>query len=304
MALWGAVDGTEDRPKWLAADTISGFYDLNKVWADEKGWNVTRPDGSEELLVAIGGLATKLGTASIVGLEWGSGNFYGAGEQTVIVAYNEKITVAVSHPTLVVTGSVSGSITATHSSTSSNRLIFTFTIPDGVEEELSIGAQSITLAGGSTITDTNGTADDASVVISAGVAAGLYPSLVKAISLDNPVSATWSTGTFVQGDTNRTLTLVYEAPVTVGASGTANTIATLWSGTGGPAGPDATYASGSGTVSLVFNLAAIPSEAGTLSIATQTIGGTKTLKDANGTTVNKVISSTIATATGTKVVAA
>lgn len=294
MALWGAVDG----PKWLAADTISGFYDLNKVWADEKGWNVTRPDDSEELLVAIGGLATKLGVASIVGLEWGSGNYYGAATQTVVVAYNEKITVAVDHPTLVVTGSVSGSITATHTSTSSNRLIFTFTIPDGVAQTLSVAAQSITLAGGSTIKDTNGTASDASVVISSGVAAGLYPSLTKAVPLDNPVSVTWSTGTFVQGDTNRSLTIVYDSPVTVVGE---KTIATVWNA---GVGPVATYASGTGTASLVFNLAAIPSEAGTLSLATQTIGGAGTMKDAHATTVNYVISAGIATAAGTKVVAA
>ena len=96
-------------------------------------------------------------------------------------------------------------------------------------------------------------------------------------------------------------TVVYDSAVTVVGS---KTIATLWSGVSGPTGPVATYTSGSGTASLVFTLATIPNEAGTLSIATQTIGGAGTMKDINATTVNYVISADIATATGTKVVAA
>jgi hypothetical protein len=70
------------------------------------------------------------------------------------VTYNEKVTVTGS-PTLVVTASVTGPVTATYSSTGGqgNSLVFTFTTP-AAANVLSIGAQSILLAGG-TVTETS-----------------------------------------------------------------------------------------------------------------------------------------------------
>jgi hypothetical protein len=305
MASWGTgIAGDESRPKFLTSDSIKGFYDINKVWADMKGWNATRLDSQDELLVAIPGLSNSLGGATIAALEFGDGNYFGAATQNIIVAFNEQVTVsALSQLTLVVTGSVSGAITATHASTSKNRLKFGFTIPDGVSQTLTVSAQTIG-AGTATVVDADGDGATSSRVISAGVAAALYPATTKTISLDNPVSLSFDAGTFVKTEATHTLTLVYDSAVTVGASGSANTIATLWSGTTGPTGPVATYASGSGSATLVFNIAAIPNEAGTLSVATQTVGGTKTLKDVNSTTVNEVISAGICTTTGTKIVAA
>ncbi len=296
MPLWGNSTADESKPKYILAANIGKHYDPNKLYATAAGWEITHENGLNELLVAIPGLSTSLGASDVVALEWG-GNFYGAGTATVIVCYNEEIVVT-GHPTLVVTKSTGGTITATHVSNSKNRLVFSFTVTDGLATILSIGAQDIGLNGGS-LTDADGTTSN--VAISAPIAAAIYPTATKTITLDNPVSATWEAGTFVKNTTGKTLTVVYDSAVTVVGS---KTIATLWSGVAGPTGPVATYASGSGTNTLVFTLATIPNEAGTLSIATQTIGGAGTMKDANGTTVNYVISAGIATATGTKVVAA
>jgi hypothetical protein len=301
MALWGVTSGSELRPKWIATDTIglNHDYDRNKVYATQAGWVVTHKNGYDELLVAISGLSDSLGAADIVGLEWGEGSYFGAGTQTVVVVYNEAITV-VGHPTLAIAKSTGGTITATHTSTDKNRLTFTFTIQDAAGT-LSVATQDIGLNGG-TLTDADGLDPKTSgVTISAAVAAAIYPAATQVVVVGTILSATWKSGTYTQGQTGNTLTVVYDRAVTV-AGGTP-TIATLWSGVAGPAGPVATYASGTGTETLVFNLAAIPSQVGTLSLGTQSIAGTGTLKDSNTTSVDKLISPAVASAAATKVVA-
>lgn len=145
--LWGIKAGNEVKPSWLNEE------EQENTFATNAGWVLRHPSGIEETLVAIANLKTKLGAASITSVKFGTGTFNAATSKTVRVTYNEKVTITGS-PTLVVTGSVAGAITATYSSTvgQGNILVFTFTTP-AAANVLSIGAQSILLAGG-TVTET------------------------------------------------------------------------------------------------------------------------------------------------------
>jgi hypothetical protein len=176
MALW-SIGGTtgEDRPKWLYPDQIKHHYDPNMTWADMKGWNVTHESGNDELIVAVPGLSNSLLSASIVALEWGDGTYLRAGTQTVVVVYNEQI-VPTAHPTLIVTASISGDVTATHTSTSKNKLTFTFTIPNAANV-LSIGAQNII----GVINDGDGNLATSSLVISSDVALAIFDTPTKIV---------------------------------------------------------------------------------------------------------------------------
>jgi hypothetical protein len=161
--LWGNSTADESKPKWL--QEISK-YKPSDVYATERGWVWLQPNGTEELLVAISGLSLALSTANIDKITFGTGNFVQGGTQAVYVYFNELVAVTGS-PTLVVTGTgVTTSITATFASVSKNKVRFNFTIP-AETTTLSIGAQSITLAGGS-ILDAESVA--VALPISAGVA--------------------------------------------------------------------------------------------------------------------------------------
>jgi hypothetical protein len=143
--LWGIKSGNEVKPSWLNDE------EKENTFATNAGWTLRHPSGIEETLVAIANLKTKLGAASITSVKFGTGTYTTGTSKTVRVAYNEKVTVTGS-PTLVVTASVTGPVTATYSSTTGqgNVLVFTFTTPDA-DEVLSIGAQSILLAGGTVV---------------------------------------------------------------------------------------------------------------------------------------------------------
>lgn len=165
--LWGVKAGqSEMKPNWLTDKAKENTFATNS------GWVLRHNSGIEETLVAVANLKTKLGASSITEVKFGTGTFTAGATRTVRVTYNEKVTVTGS-PTIVVTGSVAGAITATYTSTSGqgNVLVFSFTVPT-VPNTLSIGTQSITLAGG-TITETGVTPTvNADVLISATVASG------------------------------------------------------------------------------------------------------------------------------------
>ena len=164
--LWGVKAGqSEMKPNWLT--------DAQKenTFATNAGWVLRHKFGVEETLVAVANLKSKLGAASITEVKFGTGTFTEATTKTVRVTYNEKVTVTGS-PTLVVTNSAAGPITATYTSTvgQGNVLVFSFTVPAD-PATLSIAAQNIALAGG-TITETGVTPTvNADVAISASVAA-------------------------------------------------------------------------------------------------------------------------------------
>lgn len=178
MPLWGKTTSDESKPKYL--DNVNKNGLAEDCFATEEGWVLRHYKGSDkntarywdEILVSIGGLAggasttEGLGAANITGVFFEQESLAQGATGTVVVVYNELVDVAVSNPTLVVTGSTTGAVTATYArGTGLNRLEFDFTVPSQTET-LSIGAQSITLAGSSTIKDKG--AQNADVTIAAG----------------------------------------------------------------------------------------------------------------------------------------
>ena len=178
MPLWGKTTSDESKPKYL--DNVNKNGLAEECFATEEGWVLRHYKGSDkntarfwdEILVSIGGLAggasttEGLGAANITGVFFEQESLAQGATGTVVVVYNELVDVAVSNPTLVVTGSTTGAVTATYArGTGLNRLEFDFTVPSQTET-LSIGAQSITLAGSSTIKDKG--AQVADVTIAAG----------------------------------------------------------------------------------------------------------------------------------------
>ena len=182
MPLWGKTTTDESKPKWL--DNVNKNGLAEDCFATEAGWVLRHYKGTDkntavaagdywdEVLVAIGGLAggasttAGLGAATITGVFFEQESLAQGATGTVVVVYNELVDVAVSNPTLVVTGSVTGAVTATYArGTGLNRLEFDFTVPSQTET-LSIGAGSITLAGSSTIKDKG--AQNADLTIAAG----------------------------------------------------------------------------------------------------------------------------------------
>ena len=196
MPLWGSGRGatqliSEKKPTFLTAAEQRAVYATTRGWTQTAQGN-DNAAADREVLVAIGGLAgaqaasgTGLAAATITSVNWNISTFdkSAGGTLSVTVNYNEAVTVAVSNPTIAVTngnegsGSGRGPHTLTYASgTGTNRLTFTLVIAaanaaTNADDVLVIGAQNITLASSSTISDDAGAAQ---VAISAahGTAAG------------------------------------------------------------------------------------------------------------------------------------
>ncbi len=159
MALWGNSTTDESKPKYLDRVNKNGL--LEDCFADERGWilrhfkqkgdkaaAVAAKEYWDEVIVAIGGLAggtsttAALGGATISAIFFEQESLAQTDTGTVALIYNEKVDVTAG-ATLVVTGSVTGAVTATYArGTGSNRIEFDFTVPSQAED-LSIGAQTI-----------------------------------------------------------------------------------------------------------------------------------------------------------------
>ena len=170
MPLWGKTTSDESKPKYL--DNVNKNGLAEDCFATEEGWVLRHYKGSDkntarywdEVLVSIGGLAGAasttegLGAATITGVFFEQESLAQGATGTVVVVFNELVTVANS-PTVVVTGSSTGAVTATYSrGTGLNRLEFDFTVPSATET-LSIAAQTIGTAGSATIKDSGQTVD-------------------------------------------------------------------------------------------------------------------------------------------------
>ena len=182
MPLWGKSTADESKPKWLDRVNKNGL--LEDCFATEQGWVLRHYKGADkatarywdEVLVAIGGLggdgaSDLLAAGDITAVFFEQEALAQTDTGTVVVIYNEQVDVTGS-PTLDVTGSVTGAVTATYArGTGTNRLEFDFTVPSATET-LSIGAQTINLAGG-TIFDVGSTdASDLAFVAGDVVGAG------------------------------------------------------------------------------------------------------------------------------------
>ncbi len=175
MALWGNTDADEAKPKWLTAE------EKGRTFADARGWVLTQLSGMEEVLCAIGSLATSIGAADINTAAFITTSFDASdgGNIDIRITYNEKVTVNTTGgtPTITVTNDQTGSGTdatftaAYQSGSGTNRLTFrkTYAAADGGVADtdvLSIASQNIALNSG-TIKDT-GTTTNSSVAVPAG----------------------------------------------------------------------------------------------------------------------------------------
>ena len=185
MPLWGATDADESAPKFLTTAQQKEVSATTRGWEVEAGSSMTGNDNASadrEVLVAIGGLATSLGQATVASVDWNITAFdkSDGGTLSVTVRYNEAVTVNTSGgtPTIAVTngnegtGSGRGPHTLSYASGSgSNELVFTLAIGAGnsatnASDVLSVGAQSVALNSG-TMVDTIGGGNAERVISSA-----------------------------------------------------------------------------------------------------------------------------------------
>jgi len=190
MALWGASDSDESKPKNLTTAEKKEVFANATGWVREAGsaWSGNdNTDADPELLVAISALSTSIGAADVTGVEWitATADKSEGFTLSVRVRYNEPVTVSGS-PTIAVTngnqgsGSGRGPHTLVYASgTGSNELVFNLAIAaanaaTNADDVLVIGAQNILKPGGATIKDASGTDSDSAVAISGaqGTAAG------------------------------------------------------------------------------------------------------------------------------------
>jgi len=191
MGLWGASDADESKPKNLTTAEKKEVFATTAGWVREAGNASSGNDNANadpEVLVAIGGLTTSLGAATIdsVDLNTTVADKSDGFTLSVTVRYNEAVDVVTTGgtPTIAVTNGNEGSGTGRGphtlsyaSGTGTNELVFTLAIAaanaaTNEDDVLSVGAQSVALNSG-TIKDA-GTATNAELVITSaqGTAAG------------------------------------------------------------------------------------------------------------------------------------
>ena len=146
MPQWGATTTDESKPKNLTEEEKS------RTFATTKGWEITRADGTNEVLVAIRNLSggdavsSKLATATISAVYFLNTAYANTGVTgKVRVVWNEKITPTTTGTLLVRNLNSSTNITATRvGNTTSNFIDYSFTVPSVSGLTLAIGAQTIT----------------------------------------------------------------------------------------------------------------------------------------------------------------
>ena len=189
MGLWGATDADESKPKHLTTAEKKQVYATTAGWvregnnADQGNDNASAPP---EVLVAIGGLTTSLGAATIASVDmvttaWDASD---GGTFQVRVRWNEAVDVveAGSGLKMTLTRTPDGGSAASHtlryaSGTGTNELIFSLAIAGGspvaADDVFSIGAQSLVKAGATTLKDAGtSTASEVAITAAQGTAAG------------------------------------------------------------------------------------------------------------------------------------
>ena len=188
MALWGASDADESKPKWLTTAEKKTVLATTAGWVHE-AWNADMGNDNSsaqvEVLACVGGLTTLLGAADITSLDmvttaWDAS---AGGTFQVRVRWNEAVDVVESGSGLKITltRTPDGGSAASHtlryaSGTGTNELLFQLAIAGGVaaaDTVFSIASQSVVKAGSTSLKDA-GTSTDSAVAISAahGTAAG------------------------------------------------------------------------------------------------------------------------------------
>ena len=191
MSLWGATDADESKPKNLTTAEKKEVFASAQGWVREAG-SVLSGNGntsaSPEVLVALRGLAVKLGNADITEIEFVTTSFdkSDGGNIDVRVRFNEPVDVNTSGGTPRVsitngnegTGTGRGPHLANYlSGTGTNELVFRCTIAaanaaTNADDVLTIGTNALALNSG-TIKDA-GKSNNATITNSSaiGTAAG------------------------------------------------------------------------------------------------------------------------------------
>lgn len=164
MPLWGTKSGLEFMPNWLNAE------EKERCYATPAGWVLKHPNGTEEVLVSVRNLATRVGAATITGVKFGAGPFVTGTTKQVRLTFNEKVTVT-GTPTLAVTNSLGGTVTATYVSTNSNGTVLTFEFTAPAKDAvLSVATQSV--AAGTIVEQAAGAAAERLISVTVAAAAG------------------------------------------------------------------------------------------------------------------------------------
>ena len=185
MGLWGASDSDESKPKHLTTAEKKQVFATTAGWVRESGNENSGNDNTSaqpEVLVAIGGLTTLLGAATITSMEfittvWDAS---AGGTMQTRVRWNEAVDVVEvgSGLKIVLQRTPDGGSAASHtmryaSGTGTNELIFSLAIAGGspvaADDVFNFVAHSLVKAGATTLKDA-GTAVDSQVAISAAAA--------------------------------------------------------------------------------------------------------------------------------------
>lgn len=144
MPLWGATTSDESKPKNLTAEEKS------RTFATTRGWEIRRPDGTDEVIVAIRNLSggasasEKLGNATISQVYFTNAAVAAGTLSTVRVVWNERITPTTTGTLVVRDLTNSANITATRFGTPGpNFLDYQFRAPVS-SAALAVQAQTIT----------------------------------------------------------------------------------------------------------------------------------------------------------------
>lgn len=148
MPLWGKTTADERKPVWLED------VRRERVIGDERGWVYIRPDGIEEVLVAISNLPSGLGAPTADLTRFPSLTLASGVLLPLNVSFNEPVVVS-GNPTITASGGTVFTYNDSRSVPDAGLLVFTVTtsgLPTGDNSFSVPSGLSIALAGG-TITD-------------------------------------------------------------------------------------------------------------------------------------------------------
>ena len=183
MSLWGATDSDESKPKNLTTAEKLEVSASAKGWVREAGSILSGNDNTSatpEVLVALRGLAVKLGAADITEITFVTASFdkSAGGNIDVLVRFNEAVDIT-GTPRVSITNGNQGSGTGRGphlanylSGTGSNEITFRCTIAaanaaTNADDVLVIGANAMALNGG-TVKDA-GTTTVSTITNAAGI---------------------------------------------------------------------------------------------------------------------------------------
>ena len=186
MALWGASDADESKPKWLTTAEKKTVYATTAGWVHE-AWNADMGNDNTsaqvEVLACASALTTSLGAADVTSCEFitTAWDASAGGTLQCRVRWNEAVDVVEggSGLKLNVNRTPDGGSAASHtlrygSGTGTNELMFQLAIAGGspvaADDSFAITEQTLAIGGGTTLKDA-GTNVAASRVISTAQAA-------------------------------------------------------------------------------------------------------------------------------------